>query len=740
MTFSRRPAGARRSTARPSRSAANVGAGRSAKHVPQQAVEQLEPRVVLSLAGSAPAPAIGQLEDPGNAIIRLATNFGDIDIELFNDTAPNTVNNIMRLTRAGRYDQSFFHRLVDGFVLQGGGFGFLDATGFNEVQDFGTVDNEFVRSNLERTLSIAKLGGDPDSGSSQFFINLQDNSANLDNQNGGFTVFARVLDDRSWGVVQNITSNVVTDDFTSVDPPLTSALNETPVRSGTAGNAATEDNLVYIVDAEVIKGLGADGLYEHRLAYPEGFRGGASATTLALTNPNTVSADYQVILRYASGRRDQAVAFGTLAPHETKFLNYQAGLAFAFPNTSFAVEVWSNTSEGGCNPQPISAHLSHQSNGNAPGSVAGESLVDPSNLPEAAKRNWLFGGLPTFNEYVPGGTAERNAFLQWQNLEARDGIVQVRLLFSDRDPIVNTFELDALRRDGMPVARTAEVGTNFTGFHVISTVDIVAGITTYDAIRNGSGDIVASSAAMTPGVPNLASTRGSVAGVAIPASPANATLTISNREAADATVTLRYVRSSGATVTRAVTVPGDRAREVVLDSAALGIPVGESFTVLYESTGRVAVHAYVGSVRDNGTVGVGATPAAIYASSSALFAAPPLPGETLTVFNPSTNAAVTVSFQIQLHFYNGTVETAPLVSLGALGRVDVNVASLAAQVGRAGEGYSYTSVSEGRSGAATVPSAIIAQRSRLGNGFQDVLSNATTPGDRFNLDGPRVVG
>ncbi|MEO0716781.1 MAG: peptidylprolyl isomerase [Planctomycetota bacterium] len=252
MTFSRRSAGSRRSTARPSRSAANVGAGRSAKHVPQQAVEQLEPRVVLSLAGSAPAPAIGQLEDPGNAIIRLATNFGDIDIELFSDTAPNTVNNIMRLTRAGRYDQSFFHRLVDGFVLQGGGFGFLDATGFNEVQDFGTVDNEFVRSNLERTLSIAKLGGDPDSGSSQFFINLQDNSANLDNQNGGFTVFARVLDDRSWGVVQNITSNVVTDDFTSVDPPLSSAFNETPVRAGTAGNPASEDNLVYIVSARVV--------------------------------------------------------------------------------------------------------------------------------------------------------------------------------------------------------------------------------------------------------------------------------------------------------------------------------------------------------------------------------------------------------------------------------------------------------------------------------------------------------
>lgn len=197
-----------------------------------------------------------------------------------------------------------------------------------------------------------------------------------------------MLDDRSWNVVLSIASGTNTQDFTAENPPITSALGETPVRSDSDGSA-TEANLVYLVDAEVIKGQGADGLYEYRLAYPEGFRGGASATTLALTNPNTVAADYQVVLRYASGRRDQAVAFGTLGAHETKLLNYDAGLAFAFPNTSFAIEVWSNASDGGFNPQPISAHLSHQSNGNAPGAVAGEGLVDPSNLPEPAKRNML---------------------------------------------------------------------------------------------------------------------------------------------------------------------------------------------------------------------------------------------------------------------------------------------------------------------------------------------------------------
>lgn len=702
-------------------------------------VETLEPRVVLSLAGTAPAPDLALLEDPGNPVIRWVTNFGDIDLELFPDTAPNTVANIMRLTRAGRYDESFFHRYVEDFVLQGGGFGFIDGQGLRALEDFGPVDNEFARSNVERTLAIAKVSGDPNSGSNEFFINLRDNSgppASLDTQNGGFTVFARVLGERSWGVVQSIVSGVDIVDYSGVDRPVSNALGETPVRTGvTAFDPLREDNLVYIIDAEVIKGLGAETYYEHRLAYPEGFRGSASATTLALTNPNTTPADYQVVLRYASGRRDQAVAFGTLGPHETRLLNYQAGLAFAFPNTSFAIEVWSTPRPGAFNPQPVAAHLSHQSDGNAPGSVAGETLVDPSNLPEPAKRNWLFGGLPTFNNHIAGGTAQRNAFLQWQNLEPRDGAVLVRFIYDDQAPVEITRPLDALRRDGVSVLALSGAGTDFVAMQVISTVDIVAAVTTYDAIRDGSSAIVSSSAATAPGVPNLASRRGVLADLSIPPAPAQSVLTIANRESTQATVTLTYLRASGASVTRTITVAGDRATEIVLDAQALGIPVGESFSVLYSADRRIALHAYQGTARANGTVGMGAAAASIYASNIALFAAPPLPGETLTVFNPSADAGVTLSFQIQLHFYDGTVGTAPLVSLGALGRSEIDVSALAAQVGRAGEGFSYTVVSEARRGASTLPAAIVAQRSRIGSPFQDVLASAASPGQRLNLDG-----
>jgi peptidyl-prolyl cis-trans isomerase A (cyclophilin A) len=91
---------------------------------------------------------------------------------------------------------------------------------------------------------MAKLGGDPHSATSQFFINLDDNSANLDVQNGGFTVFARVLDGRSWDVVLDIaglnTANFQTTHF---------ALGEVPVGDTfTIGGPISSDILVNIID------------------------------------------------------------------------------------------------------------------------------------------------------------------------------------------------------------------------------------------------------------------------------------------------------------------------------------------------------------------------------------------------------------------------------------------------------------------------------------------------------------
>jgi peptidyl-prolyl cis-trans isomerase A (cyclophilin A) len=125
----------------------------------------------------------------------IKTPLGDIEIELLEADAPNTVANFLQYIESDRYDKSFIHRSVPGFIIQGGGFTFVNGGTPPAVVPFPAVDNEFKVSNTRGTIAMAKLGDNPNSATSQWFINLADNSENLDNQNGGFTVFARVIGD-----------------------------------------------------------------------------------------------------------------------------------------------------------------------------------------------------------------------------------------------------------------------------------------------------------------------------------------------------------------------------------------------------------------------------------------------------------------------------------------------------------------------------------------------------------------
>ena len=126
--------------------------------------------------------------------VLIETPLGNIEIELLENDAPNTVANFLNYIENGRYDKTFIHRSVPGFIIQGGGSTFVNGSS-PPVVTFPPVANEFKISNTRGTLAMAKLNNQPDSATSQWFINLADNSANLDNQNGGFTVFARVVGD-----------------------------------------------------------------------------------------------------------------------------------------------------------------------------------------------------------------------------------------------------------------------------------------------------------------------------------------------------------------------------------------------------------------------------------------------------------------------------------------------------------------------------------------------------------------
>ncbi|RYD76171.1 MAG: choice-of-anchor D domain-containing protein, partial [Verrucomicrobiaceae bacterium] len=135
--------------------------------------------------------------DPdGNSAVRVGVRLGstvkNVDLVLFDHTEPITVANFLSYVSSGRHNANFFHRSVPGFVVQGGGFRWSSSEGVEPVPTFAPIQNEPGRSNLRGTIAMAKLGGDPNSATSQWFVNLANNSANLDAQNGGFTVFGRV--------------------------------------------------------------------------------------------------------------------------------------------------------------------------------------------------------------------------------------------------------------------------------------------------------------------------------------------------------------------------------------------------------------------------------------------------------------------------------------------------------------------------------------------------------------------
>ncbi len=146
-------------------------------------------RVFLCLVLLAPLPALA------GTVVRVSTALGDFDIELLDDTAPVTVANFLAYLNKGAYNGTVVHRLVPGFVIQGGWLSFNEAQQtFFPLATSPAIVNEFKTSapNRRGTLAMAKLGGDPNSATSQWFINLQDNPS-LNTTNGGYTVFGRVM-------------------------------------------------------------------------------------------------------------------------------------------------------------------------------------------------------------------------------------------------------------------------------------------------------------------------------------------------------------------------------------------------------------------------------------------------------------------------------------------------------------------------------------------------------------------
>ncbi|MCC2616195.1 peptidylprolyl isomerase [Aestuariibacter halophilus] len=106
-------------------------------------------------------------------MVTLITNYGDITLKLFADKAPKTVENFLQYARDGFYDNTIFHRVIDGFMVQGGGF----APGMEQKPTRDPIANEANNgvSNATGTIAMARTN-DPHSATAQFFINVNDNT------------------------------------------------------------------------------------------------------------------------------------------------------------------------------------------------------------------------------------------------------------------------------------------------------------------------------------------------------------------------------------------------------------------------------------------------------------------------------------------------------------------------------------------------------------------------------------
>ena len=147
--------------------------------------------ISLSMANSFGMEAID------DQVVRFTSQFNNsgapvvMDMALFSNRTPTTRTNFLKYVTDGDYVNSFIHRSVPNFVIQGGASRVVN-NAFAPVPTDPTILNEFGVSNTLGTISMAKAGYSPNSATSQWFVSLGANSDNLDNQNGGFTVFGRL--------------------------------------------------------------------------------------------------------------------------------------------------------------------------------------------------------------------------------------------------------------------------------------------------------------------------------------------------------------------------------------------------------------------------------------------------------------------------------------------------------------------------------------------------------------------
>ncbi len=152
-------------------------------------------RSAATLAAEAPTSANCRKATQGKTMVRLKTSAGDIVLELDQEKAPKTVKNFLGYVESGFYSGTIFHRVINGFMIQGGGF---EANGKQKATG-APIENEAANGlkNDMYTIAMARTG-DPHSATAQFFINVGNNdflNFTAPNARGfGYAVFGKVVE------------------------------------------------------------------------------------------------------------------------------------------------------------------------------------------------------------------------------------------------------------------------------------------------------------------------------------------------------------------------------------------------------------------------------------------------------------------------------------------------------------------------------------------------------------------
>jgi peptidyl-prolyl cis-trans isomerase A (cyclophilin A) len=720
--------------------------------------DQLENR---QLFANSALPTLSALENQNNAVIRIETTLGDIDIELFSSQAPITVANFLNYVNSGRFAETFFHRdaqngssaaaeqpLPTGtnFVLQGGGYKFgPDATGTNRLTQIAT-DNSIVlentgRLNLTRTLSMARTNS-PNSATSQFFINMADNSfLDPSSSSDGYAVFGRVI--QGWDVVTaingltryNLTNNAA---FipASGQTNYSSIMSEVPTIAYTGGTI-TRSNLVYIVNAELIKSADLTGFNQYALTFADGFRSNSATETLYLHNEDATSnAFYQVVVRYDRNQRDTVIDQGVVAPGASQTIRISDRLDGALNkvrrDTPYSITVKSARPSNASTNVPLVASFARSDFGAATLVNGFDSAIyGLSNSEQEQFKTWSFARV------------ERNLtsreFIVWNNLSAATATVTLTVL-NDAGATVTTrtYTTDAYRRGGMAFEN---IGIQIAGnYSVLLTSDqpIVAQLSDWDLTTGGQTETGATPGWTVIGA-NGAPSQGVFSGVSSATTNTLNLLSFVNATTSQQTITLTMIRSSG-TSTQIDRTIGARSRLDIV-GADLDVPAGELFTVMYASAAGVTgqytsidiTNRYVpgASARDGMS-----TMAQIYSGGKAFIAGAGLSdpsragstlNETISVFNPFATGAIggTFSFSLSYHFSDGEVITTNTFTPAARSRLDVRTSDLSAVMAKINTNSVFRNYSITVNGTATSTPAFVSgfvSYSRIDSGLGTQVS------------------